>query len=437
MLYDQAMLAMAYTEAYQATGKERYGGTASDIFAYVLRDITAPNGGFYSAEDADSENEEGKFYLWTEEEIRHILQKEEADLITKVFNIERAGNFTEQTSGRKTGANILHQERPLNEIAADVGMQEQQLLKSLEASRQKLFAARERRVHPVRDDKILAAWNGLMIAALAKGAQVFDNREYVEAAKRAVDFIYGHMRTSEGRLLHRYRDGQAALPANVDDYAFLIWGLLELYETTFDVGCLQTALTLNQDLLKYFWDNESGGFFFTPDDGESLLVRQKEIYDGAIPSGNSVAMLNLLRLGRITSSPSFEEKAASIGRAFSRNVQQAPSAYTQLMMAVDFGVGPSYEVAIAGKSQAEDTRAMVKALRTHFIPNKVVIFRPIEQEAPQITRLARFTKGKSSIDSKATAYVCLNHSCKMPTTDISRMLELLNISKEGQVLKTD
>lgn len=431
MLYDQAILAMAYTEAFQATGKEEYGKTARDIFTYILHDMTAAKGGFYSAEDADSEGEEGKFYLWTEEEIGRILQKEEADLVTKVFNMEKAGNFTEQTSGRRNGANILHQKGLLNDIASDLGTQEQELLMRLESARQKLFTARERRVHPAKDDKILADWNGLMIAALAKGAQAFDNPEYAEAAKRAVDFILNHMRTSEGRLLHRYRDGQAALPANADDYAFLIWGLLEIYETTFDVGCLQTALELNEDLLKHFWDDEGGGFYFTADDGESILVRQKEIYDGAIPSGNSVAMLNLLRLGRITANPGFEEKAVRIGRAFSRNVKQAPSAYTQLMMAVDFGVGPSYEITIVGNSQAGDTRAMVKALRMHFIPNKVVVLRPIEQESPEITRLAEFTKDQSSIDNKATAYVCLNYSCEIPTNDLSRMLELLNIREKG------
>ena len=427
MLYDQALLAMAYTEAYQAIGKEEYGKTAREIFTYVLRDMTAPTGGFYSAEDADSEGEEGKFYLWTEEEIHDSLQKEEAELITKVYNVEKTGNFTEQTSGRRTGNNILHQKGSLTDIAADLGIPEKELIRNLDMVRQKLFDARERRLHPAKDDKILTDWNGLMTAALAKGAQVFADPEYTEAAKRAVSFILHQMRTSDGRLIHRYRDGQAALPANVDDYAFFIWGLLELYETTFDVGYLRTALELNVGFVKYFWDNESGGFYFTADDGESLLVRQKEIYDGAIPSGNSVAMLNLLRLGRITIKTDLEEKAARIGRAFSHNVKLAPSAYTQLMAAVDFGLGPSYEVAIVGKSQAEDTRAMVKALRSYFIPNKVVILRPIEQDSPEITNLAKYAKDQSSLNGKATAYVCLNHSCNVPTTDINRMLELLGV----------
>ncbi len=432
MLYDQAMLAMAYTEAYQATGKEEYRKTAGEIFTYVLRDMTAPEGGFYSAEDADSEGEEGKFYLWTEEEIRQVLGSEEADLILKVFNIEKNGNFMEQATGKRAGANILHLRKSLTEIASELKMSDQDLQKRLETARQKLFTYREKRIHPHRDDKILTDWNGLMIAAFAKGARVFDEPRYAEAAKATVDFILKNMRKSDGRLLHRYRDEQASLPAQVDDYAFLIWGMLELYETIFEVRYLQIALDLNRDLIEHFWDDNNGGFYFVADDGENLLVRQKEIYDGAIPSGNSVAMLNLLRLGRITANYDFEEKAARIGRAFSRNVKQSPSAYTQLMVAVDFGVGPSYEVVIAGNSQAEDTKEMLKAIRTQFIPNKVMILRPTEQESPDSDHLAEFTKHHLSIEGKATAYVCLNYNCRLPTTDVNKMLELLNVSKKDQ-----
>ena len=426
MLYDQAMLAMAYTEAYQATGKEEDRKTAREIFAYVLRDMTAPEGGFYSAEDADSQGEEGKFYLWTEEEIRPVLGSEEVDLMVKVFNIEKDGNFTEQATGKRTGRNILHLTKSLKELAFDLKMPDQDLQKHLERARQRLFTYREKRIHPLKDDKILTDWNGLMVAAFAKGAQVFDEPKYAEAAKGAVDFILKNMRKSDGQLLHRHREGQAAIPAYLDDYAFLIWGLLELYETIFEPGYLQTALDLNRNLTEHFWDDNNGGFYSTADEGENLLVRQKEIYDGAISSGNSVAMLNLLRLGRITVNSDFEEKAAKIGRAFSKNVKQSPSAYTQLMLGVDFGVGPSYEVIIAGNPQAKDTKEMLKAIHTQFVPNKVVILRPTEQESPDIISLAEFTKYQSSINGKATAYVCLNYNCKLPTTDISKMLDLLN-----------
>lgn len=427
MLYDQAMSAMAYTEAYQATRKKDYGKTAREIFTYVMRDMTAPEGGFYSAEDADSEGEEGKFYLWTQEEVRQALGNEELDFVAEVFNIEKDGNFVEQTTRRKSGDNILHVRKSLGEIASDLSLTQHDLQAHLELIRQKLFAYREKRVHPVKDDKILTDWNGLMIAALAKGAQAFDEPEYAEAAYRAVDFILGNIRKTDGRLWHRYRDGQAGVEANLDDYTFLVWGLIELYEAIFDARYLKVALELTGDMMKHFWDEDGGGFYLTPEDGESLLVRKKEIYDGAIPSGNSVAMLNLLRLGRLTANSDLEEKAAKIGRAFSGSVKQSPSAHTQLMVALDFGIGPCYEVVIAGNATAEDTKAMVKALRTRFLPNKVVLLNPGEQKSSEIAQLAEFTKNQSSIEGKATAYVCLNYNCKLPTTDINKMLELLDV----------
>jgi len=432
MLYDQALLAIAYTEAYQATEKQEYRKTVQEIFNYILRDMIAPEGGFYSAEDADSEGEEGKFYLWTEEEIRQILPQEEADLIVRVFNIEEEGNFAEEASGRRTGRNILHFRKSLPEIVNDLQIPQEALKKHLEEARQKLFAARQRRVHPHKDDKILTDWNGLMIAALAKGAQVLDEPRYAEAARRAADFILAHLRDSTGRLYHRYRDGEAAVPAFLDDYAYLVWGLIELYETTFEVAYLQTALDLSNYMLKHFWDDNNGGLYFTADDAESLLVRKKEIYDGAMPSGNSIAMLNLLRLGRMTANPELEEKALQIGLAFSKSVLQSPASYTQLMTALDFAVGPSYEVVIAGNMQAGDTKNMFQALRRAFIPNKVIHFRPTEEEPPEIARLAEFTKYLSSIEGQATAYVCQNYNCKLPTTDIGKMLGLLNVPSKKE-----
>jgi len=435
MLYDQPMLAMAYTEAYQATAKEDYGKTAREIFTYVLRDMRAPEGGFYSAEDADSEGEEGKFYLWTREEVRQALGNEEADFIAKVFNIEKDGNFVEQATGRRSGVNILHLRKSFGELTSDLNMSQHDLQKHLEGIRQKLFAYRKKRIHPMKDDKILTDWNGLMIAALAKGAQAFDEPEYAEAARHTADFILGNMRKPDGRLLHRYRDGQAGIEANLDDYAFLVWGLIELYEAVFDLRYLKVALELTHDTLRHFWDEDGGGLYLTPDDGESLFVRNKEIYDAAIPSGNSVAMLNLLRLGRMTPSSDLEEKAAKIGRAFSRSVKQSPLAHTQLMVALDFGVGPCYEVVIAGNSEAEDTKAMLKALRAKFLPSKVVLLNPSEEESPELAQLAEFTKEQSSTRGRATAYVCTNHNCKLPTTDVNKMLELLNSKVEGEQIR--
>jgi uncharacterized protein YyaL (SSP411 family) len=412
MLYDQALIAMAYIEAFQATGNEVYGRTAHETFTYVLRDMTSPEGGFYSGEDADSEGVEGKFYIWTGDEIKSVLD-EQTEMIKKIFNIKMAGE------------NVLYLSRDISELASYFKLPADDVQKRFDDARAKLFAAREKRVHPGKDDKVLTDWNGLMIAALSKGAQAFNEPSYADAARKAADFILGNMRDPAGRLYHRYRDGEPAIPAFLDDYAFLIWGLIELYEATFKESYLQAALDLTNDMIKHFWDNENGGFYSTADDAERVLLRRKEIYDGAVPSGNSVAMLDLLRLGRMTANPELENRATRIGQAFSRSILQMPSSYTQLMSALDFALGPTSEVVIAGDLSADDTKAMLTALRKEFIPNKVVIFRPGEIEEPEITRLAEYTRYLFSTDGKTTAYICRNYSCKAPVTDAGRMLELL------------
>lgn len=430
MLYDQAMLTIAYTEAYQVTGRKEYGQTAREIITYVLRDMTAPNGGFYSAEDADTEGEEGKFYLWTVEEIMRLLPNNEAELAITVFNIEKDGNFEEEPARRKTGKNILYQKKPLTEIASDLEIPLEDIQQRLESAREKLHAAREKRVHPGTDDKFLTDWNGLMIAALAKAAQVFREAKHANATKKAAGFITSNLRDSKGRLYHRYREGEAAIPGFLNDYAFFIWGLIELYETTFEAGYLQLATSLTEDMIEHFWDEERGGFYFVADDAETVVVRKREVHDGALPSGNSVAMLNLLRLARMTGKSEFEEKAAQMLRSFSDIISKAPSAYTQTMIALDFAIGPSYEVVVVGNPQKEDTKTMLNALRKKFIPNKAVLFRPAEVEHPEITRFAEFTRDLTSKEGKATAYVCRNYICNLPTTDIEEMLKLLRAHGE-------
>jgi len=428
MLYDQALLAMAYTEAAQATrGNETYALTARQVFAYVAREMTGPEGGFYAAVDADSEDGEGRFYLWAWDEVAQVLSSEEAGLIAEVFNMEQDGNFAEEATGSKTGGNILFMKKPLAAIASDLAIPLEELSRRVEAARAKLFDARVQRVHPHTDDKILVDWNGLMIAALARGAQVFDEPRYADAARQAADFVLVRLVDARGRLYHRYREGEAAIAGFLDDYAFLTWGLIELYETTFEPHYLGKALDLTEMTIKHFWDGEKGGFFFTADDADTVLVRKKEIYDGAVPSGNSVAMINLLRLARLTGRSEYEEKAAALARTFSDAVMRSPGAATHLMIALDFARGPAYEVVIAGDLHAEDTKAMVKSLRSVFIPNKVVIFRPAGtgEAAPDITRLAGFTAGLSGRDNKAAAYVCKAFRCELPTTDVHQMLALL------------
>jgi len=424
MLYDQAMLAMAYTETYQATGRPEYAETAREIFAYVLRDMTAPEGGFYSAEDADSEGEEGKFYLWTTDEVREVLGEDDAEFISNVFNLENGGNFIDEVKEQRTGANIPHLTASLDDIAESRGIGRGDLVSRIAAARERLFEVRENRVHPHKDDKILTDWNGLMIAALAKGASVLGDQEYADAARRSADFLLRTMRDDEARLVHRYRDGDAGIDASAEDYAFLTWGLLELYEATFDASYLAEAVSLNADLLERYWDDDGGALFFTADDAESLLTRRKEIYDGAIPSSNSVAMLNLLRLARITGDPELEERAATIGRTFADQVEKYPAGHTQLLSAVDFAVGPSREIAIVGEPGGRDTEALLSVLRARFVPNKVVLLKS-PRAAPTLTELAPWIEHHTSVEGRATAYVCRDYVCQLPTDDPVRMMELI------------
>ncbi len=428
MLYDQALLAIAYLETYQATGKREYAQTAREIFAYVRRDMTSPEGGFYSAEDADSEGEEGKFYLWTVEELHQVLGPDEAQFAARLMNATPSGNHRELETGRSS--NILHLSKPWDQLARDFGVSEQALRDRWETARRKLFAERKKRVHPQKDDKILTDWNGLMIAALARGAQVLDEPQYVLAAKRAADFVLKTLRDGRGRLLKRYRDGEAALDGQLDDYAFVVWGLIELYEVTFEVRYLEEALKLNEAMLAHFWDKQNGGFYFQPDDGEKQIVRTREIYDGALPSGNSVAALNLLRLARMTGQTELEKLASRLVQSFAADVGRSPNNFTQLLTALDFALGPSFEVVVAGRPEAADTRRMLAALRKPFLPNKVVLFRPEGSEEPPIVKLAEFVRSQSALGGRATAYVCQNFVCRQPSTDLSQMVQVL---KQGSI----
>jgi uncharacterized protein YyaL (SSP411 family) len=425
MLYDQALISLAYLEVYQATMNYNYSRAIQEIFAYVLRDMTSSEGGFYSAEDADSEGEEGKFYIWSIQELRELLDEKDVELATKVFNLVEEGNFLEEASKKKTGNNILHLKGSWEDLAGNLKMTVQELKIDVERIREILFKAREKRIHPHKDDKILTDWNGLMIAALARGSNVLCETLYLEAAEKAVKFILSNMRSSDGRLLHRYREGEVEITAFLTDYAFFIWGLLELYETTFDVFYLDTALELNNQLIEHYWDDYIGGFFFTADDGEKLITRRKELYDGAIPSGNSIAFLNLLRLSYLTGDHELEEKADIIGRVFSERISGSSLAYTQFMVGVDFAVGPSYSLVISGDTNREDTKEMLEKIRNQYIPNKVLIHRPTELYPPKIDKYANFIEWFDKVDDKATAYVCINKTCKPPTNDLNKMLEYL------------
>ena len=422
MLYDQALLALAYLETYQATGNALYADTAKEIFTYVLRDLRSPENGFYSAEDADSEGVEGKFYVWTEQDLREILPPDEADLVVRAFHVEKNGNFREEASGKSLGANILYTGKSLADVASETHLSAEELKSKIDSVRSKLFEAREKRIHPHKDDKVLTDWNGLMIAALARGAQVLAEKAYSDAATEAVEFILKRMRKPDGRLLHRFREGEAGIDAHLDDYAFLVWGLMETYEASLDARYLKTALELNSDMILHFWDGQAGGLYFTSDDAENLIVRKKEFYDGALPSGNAVAMLNLLRLSRFTGDAGLEERAFILQKAFSEQVRQFPSGYTHFLTAVDFGLSSSQDVVISGSLGAHE---MLAALRSRFSPSQVLLFRPSGEESAEIDAVASFAKSYAPVNGKATAYVCSGRSCKEPTTEVKDLLALL------------
>ncbi|MBN1901489.1 thioredoxin domain-containing protein, partial [Candidatus Sumerlaeota bacterium] len=425
MLYDQALLAMAYLETYQATGKKEYAQTAREIFTYIARDMTSPGGGFYSAEDADSEGVEGKFYLWMESEIRNILDSEEADLAVRIFRAQKDGNFRDEATGTPQGKNILHLEKPISDSASELHIPEKELASKVESIRQKLFTEREKRIPPLKDDKILTDWNGLMIAALSLGARILDESPFANAAKKAADFILDQMKTPEGRLLHRFRDGESALTGFLTDYAFLAWGLLEIYESTFDVYYLKEAISLIQKTLDHFLCGESGGFFLTPNDVDDIPVRQKEAYDGAVPSGNSIMALNLLRLFRITGKIDYEDISLRLFRAFAEQVMESPTAFTQLLIALDFALGPSTEAVVAGKINEDDTKGMLRILRREFQPCLTVLFHPADERQTEIWDIADFTRNQIAINGKATAYICRNRVCKKPATNPRELLDRL------------
>jgi len=334
MLCDQALIATAYLEAYQVTKDPFQAATAEDIFTYVLRDMTSPEGAFYSAEDADSEGEEGKFYIWTAEEFNRVLADEDAKRWGTILRLSPEGNFEDEATRQKTGANILHLTASLKKWADKLGLPHDQLAEEWKRIRDKLFQVRSERVHPLKDDKVLADWNGLMIAALSRAARVLKRKDYENAARKAAQFVLLRMRDSEGRLYHRFRDGDLAIEAQAADYAFLIYGLLNLYGATFDIAFAEEAQALQLNMIRDFWDEKDGGFFSTRRGSEELPVRPKELYDGALPSINSVALSNLLLLSRLTGDSKWEKKASELVRAFAGTVKSQPTAFAFFLCAL-------------------------------------------------------------------------------------------------------
>ena len=409
MLYDQALLALAYTEAYELTGKKFYADVVREILTYVQRDMTAPEGGFYSAEDADSEGEEGLFYVWTAGEIRSILGHD-ANWVSSVWNITESGNFRDEASGKITGKNIPH---PSNRLTAEDA-------ERLVAPRQKLFDAREKRIHPLKDTKVLTDWNGLMIAAFAKAGRALGSEEYVQVANAANVFIESQMKQENGELWHRWREGDKAIDGHLEDYAFMIFGLLELYESTLNEHYLESALEYNAILSESFIDPDGGGYFMTADDAEELIVRPKELYDGAIPSGNSIQMLNLLKLARLTGRPELERQAVETGKAFGEAMNRSPSNFSQALIALQFASADTLEIVVVGPRDRADTQEMLKVLNEIYTPGKVVLFKdPADPKG--LAKIAPFTKEQGMVGGMATVYICRNFACEQPINSLDAL----------------
>ncbi|MEX2601175.1 MAG: thioredoxin domain-containing protein [Balneolaceae bacterium] len=443
MLYDQAMLMLAYTEGWRETGDLLLQETIHQIAAYVQEQLTSPEGGFYSAEDADSEGEEGKFYLWTLEEIRELLSPEDAELFVDLYQIRPGGNFREEASGELTGANIPHLRNrpekalqkddnlPVDETGGRAGDKSPASNTSGEEShtshserpptvdpgkrlnqiRETLKRARSKRVRPLLDDKILTDWNGLMISALSRAGAVLGEPSFTDIAERARTFINHHLMDNSGRLLHRYRDGEAAIPAMANDYAFLIRGLIDLYQATFDTDVLKQALSLNSRFLDSFWDAADGGFFLTNEECEELLGRQKEIYDGALPSSNSVAAMNLIELSRLTGETILAEKADQLFRTFSAFLKQSPGSAAYTAQALLQAHYPTNEVVICGDPDDTEVHRMIRKARQLKEPTLILLKTEMNRES--LEKLAPYTT-PFPVTGRATAYLCRDFTCDRP-----------------------
>lgn len=424
MLYDQALLLITFLEAYQVTKKKKYRQIAEEIIEYVSRDLTSPEGGFYSAEDADSEGEEGKFYLWTLQEIQEILEEEESKIISTIYNLTPEGNFQEEATGIKTGKNVLYKKNNLTYYADKLGYEKNLLREKIKKIKQKLFQSREKRIHPHKDDKILTNWNGLMIAGLSRASRVLEEKKYEKMAIKAVKFIIENLYPN-GNLKHRYREGDTDINGQLEDYSFFTWGLLELYQTTFNPYYLDLSLELTQKLIEKFWDQNQGGFYQTSLDEEAILVRKKDSMDSALASGNSVAYMNLLQLSLLTGKRDLREKAIELERAFSNPVETLPSGHTHFLLGTFFKLGPAQEIVIVGEKDKDDTKEMIRTLQTNYYPNLLLIFKS-ETDPQGIESIIDYVEPKTSLEGKATAYLCEEGSCKIPTNNIQELLRLLD-----------
>ena len=414
MLYDNALLAIAYTEAYQLTKNERYKEIAEQIIEFVKREMTSNDGAFYSAIDADSEGVEGKYYVWAPDEVINVLGTELGELYCRVYDITEEGNFE-----GKNVPNLIHTR--MDRIARQYRMAEEELHEKLEEARKRLFAERSLRVFPHLDDKILTAWNALMIAALAKAAKVYKRRDYLQMAERALSFVETNL-FQNGRLMVRYRDGEVKHKGIIDDYAFLVWAYIEMYEATLVLSYLQKAKACTEQMISLFWDEEHGAFFMTGSDAEELIVQEKEIYDGALPSGNSVAAVQLIRLARLTGDLTVLEKAETMYKVFQRQVEAYESGHTFFLQGLLLLEAPTVEVVLFGKQGDEKREQLIQKWQDAFVPNVFLLAAELPDD---FAKIAPFAAEYEPLGEETTVYVCENFSCQQPTTDVESVAKQL------------
>ncbi len=441
MLYDQAQLAVSYLEAFQVTHESELETVARDTLDYVGRDLRAQEGGFYSAEDADSvvagsgdrgdkEKAEGAFYVWTKKEIDDSLG-EEAAMFDYHYGVEAEGNAPggSDPQGEFRGKNVLIRRHTVAETAKHVGKNDEEVRTSLQKNRKTLFDLRAKRPRPHLDDKIITAWNGLMISAYARAAQVLNDRSYAETAATAANFLRTHLYdTKTKRLARNYRDGKGEVEGFAEDYAFLIQGLLDLYEATFDVNWLQWALDLQKTQDELFLDKKHGGYFSTTGKDKSVLLRMKDDNDGAEPSASSVSALNLLRLAQMREAKPWEAEARKTIDAFSGVLRRAPTAMPQMLSALDFALGKPRQIVLAGKKEADDTRKLLREIRGHFLPNTVVLLADGGKDQKYLAETHEEIGAMKMVDEKAAAYVCENFTCKAPVSETKGLRKLLGRS---------
>ncbi|WP_373689041.1 thioredoxin domain-containing protein [Clostridium sp. YIM B02551] len=411
MLYDNALLSLVYAETYSLTGNKQYEEVAEKIYTYLLRDMLSSEGAFYSAEDADSEGIEGKFYVWTLDELMRVLGDEEGKIYAEIYDITIRGNFE-----GKSIPNLI--DGDLEKMQKDTELQ-----RRLENSRKKLFEYREKRVHPFKDDKILTSWNGLAIASFSNGGKIFKKPDYIKVAKKSADFILNKLVNKDGRLLARYRDGEAASLAVLEDYAFLVWGLIELYEACFDTKYLEKAIELNEKMIELFWDKDEGGFYLYGKDSEELILRPKEIYDGALPSGNSVALLNLIKLNSLTGSLKYEEFIEKQINVFSGTVKENPIGYVNFITAFMYNISSIREIVIAGNIGEEFVEKSLDIINDKYNPFQSIILNNGDSRLYKINSLVEI-QGKA--EGKSMMFICENFTCGNTMDNIEQVERFFN-----------